>query len=85
MKTRILKRSTSDRADTATESGRFEGNPHSVANVNQPQGPRTGNEGAHRAKRGRFLDEKESRAPLADFIERAFAGRAAELLSLIHI
>lgn len=54
-------------------------NPHSVKNVNQPQGPRVGNEGAHRAKRGNFLDAKAERAPLADQVMRAFAGREAEL------
>lgn len=50
-------------------------NPHAVSNVNQPQGPRVGNEGAHSAKRGAFKAQKEERAPLADFVERAFANR----------
>ena len=53
-------------------------NPHAVANVNQPQGPRTGNEGAHTAKRGNFKAAKEERAPLADFVERAFARRGED-------
>jgi hypothetical protein len=50
-------------------------NPHAVANVNQPQGPREGNAGAHASKRGAFKAAKEERAPLADFVARAFAGR----------
>jgi hypothetical protein len=54
-------------------------NPHSVANVNQPQGPRVGNEGAHKAKRGNFLDAKAERAPLADQVMNAFSKREAEL------
>jgi len=54
-------------------------NPYSVENVNQPQGPRVGNEGAHTAKRGNFLDAKAERQPLADQVMSAFAGRAAEL------
>ena len=53
-------------------------NPHSVKNVNQPQGPRVGNEGAHTAKRGNFKAAKEERAPLADMIERAFALRGKD-------
>ena len=36
-------------------------NPYAVENVNQPQGPRVGNEGAHTAKRGNFLDAKAER------------------------
>lgn len=76
---RILKKATADRPDTSTETGKFEGNPHSVRNVNQAQGPRTGNAGAHEAKRANFLDAKAERAPLADAIEQAFAGRAREL------
>lgn len=54
-------------------------NPHSVKNVNQPQGPRVGNEGAHKAKRGNFKSEKESRAPLADMVMSAFSKREDEL------
>jgi len=50
-------------------------NPHSVKNVNQPQGPRVGNEGAHRAKRGNFKAAKEERAPLAKMVEDAYAVR----------
>lgn len=79
MKEYTLKKSPADRADTATERGRFEGNPHSVANVNQPQGPRHGNEGAHAAKRGNFLDAKAERAPLAEMVTGAFSRREAEL------
>jgi len=77
---RILKKSPSDRPDTATGSDhRFAGNPHSVKNVNQPQGPRHGNEGAHTAKRGNFLDAKAERAPLAEMVTGAFSKRAREL------
>ena len=50
-------------------------NPHARTNVNVPQGPRTGNAGAHAAKRGNFKAAKEERAPLADMIERAFGAR----------
>jgi len=53
-------------------------NPHAVANVNQSQGPRTGNAGAHAGKRGNFKTAKEARAPLADFVERAFAHRGED-------
>jgi hypothetical protein len=76
---RILKSSPADRPDTRTETtGR---NRYAVDNVNQPQGPRVGNEGAHRAKRGNFLDDKEARAPIADQIMAAFAKRDADLES----
>ena len=75
-KVRIEKTAPSDRKDTATKSDkRFAGNPHGVTNVNQPQGPRTGNEGAHSAKRGNFLAAKEARAPLAEYIEDAYRAR----------
>jgi hypothetical protein len=50
-------------------------NPHGRTNVNVPQGPRTGNTGAHAAKRGEFKAAKAERAPLADVIERAFGAR----------
>jgi len=73
----IEKNSTADRADTRDES--FGRNPHARDNVNVAQGPRTGNEGAHRAKRGNFLDAKAERYELSDHISRAFAGRASEL------
>ena len=79
-KVRIEKIAASDRKDTATKSDkRFAGNPHGVANVNQPQGLRVGNEGAHSAKRGNFKAEKAERYELSEMIERAFAGRAREL------
>jgi len=74
----IEKESKADRPDTATESGRFEGNPHGVKNVNQPQGPRVGNEGAHKAKRGNFLDAKAERQPLADMVVGAFDKRYSD-------
>lgn len=50
-------------------------NPHAVSNVNQPQGPRVGNEGAHRAKRGNFKSEKAEREPIARAIMAAFGER----------
>jgi hypothetical protein len=80
MKERTLKRASTD-IDVTDEHylGRFSGNPHSAKNVNAPQGPRTGNPGAHAAKRGNFKDEKASRQPLADFVTSAFDHRAAEL------
>ena len=80
MKTRTLKRASADRELTEEHYlGRFSGNPHAVDNVNAPMGPRTGNEGAHTAKRGNFLDAKEERRPLADSVTAAFSQRAAEL------
>lgn len=50
------------------------GNPKSVSNVNQAQGPRTGNSGTM-SKRTDFVDGKEARAPLADYVNNAFAAR----------
>ena len=80
MKERTIKKASADKAISGEHYlGRFSGNPHGVDNVNAPMGPRTGNPGAHSAKRGNFLDEKESRAPLADFVTNAFSKRAAEL------
>ena len=80
MKTRTLKRASADRELTEEHYlGRFSGNPHAVDNVNAPMGPRTGNEGAHAAKRGNFLDAKAERQPLADSVTNAFSRRAAEL------
>ena len=58
--------------------GRFSGNPYTTKNVNVAQGPRNGNADAHEGKRGAFIDAKQERAPLADFIERAYATRNAE-------
>ena len=80
MKERVLKSASTDR-DIAGEHylGRFSGNPHTKTNVNQPMGPRIGNEGAHTAKRGNFLDAKAERQPLADQIVSAFSQRAEEL------
>ena len=80
MKERTIKKASADKAISGEHYlGRFSGNPHGVDNVNAPMGPRLGNEGAHAAKRGNFLDEKASRAPLADFVTDAFSKRAAEL------
>lgn len=50
-------------------------NPHAVDNVNQSQGPRTGNHGTP-AKRGEFMDAKEARQPLATVINQAYGARA---------
>ena len=76
-KTYIEKSSTADRPDRRDET--FGRNPHARDNVNVAQGPRTGNAGAHDAKRGRFLAEKAERYELSDHITRAFEGRAREL------
>lgn len=59
--------------NTAGFSGK--GNPKSVANVNQAQGPRTGNASAHGGKRADFVDAKQVRAPLANVITDAYAAR----------
>ena len=77
MKTRTLEKSPVDRPDRRTKAdmSSMYGNPHHQDNVNVPQGPRTGNTGAHEAKRGNFLDHKQSRAPLAEMVENAYAGR----------
>ena len=81
MTERILKKATADTRDEtrASELHRFAGNPHSVANVNAPQGPRTGNEGAHQAKRGNFLDAKAEREPSAAAVMNSFSQREEEL------
>lgn len=63
--------------DTAAKfSGK--GNTQSVANVNQAQGPRTGNSSARAGKRADFVDAKQTRAPLANVIQDAFAARGRE-------
>jgi hypothetical protein len=49
-------------------------NPHAVDSVNVAQGPRTGNAGDV-TKRREFVDGKQTRAPLADVIANAYAGR----------
>lgn len=54
------------------------GNAQSVANVNQAQGPRTGNMSARAGKRADFVDAKQTRAPLANVIQDAFAARGRE-------
>jgi hypothetical protein len=53
-------------------------NPHARANVNVPQGPRSGNSGAHDGKRGKFIAAKAEREPLAAMIEGAYAARQHE-------
>lgn len=76
-KTRILKSTSADRADTRTNTvGR---NEYARDNVNVAQGPRVGTTGAHAAKRANFLEEKEARYVISDSITRAFARRNAEL------
>lgn len=52
-------------------------NAYAVDNVNVAQGPRNGVQGLS-GKRSSFIDSKEARAPLADVIEKAYAGRAHE-------
>ena len=74
---RIEKESKADRPDRRDES--FGRNPHARDNVNVAQGPRTGNTGAHEAKRGNFKAAKAERYELSDMVERAFAGRKHEL------
>ena len=64
---RIEKSSKADRKDTRDES--FGRNPHARDNVNVAQGPRTGNEGAHSAKRGNFKAAKEERYALSEMVE----------------
>ena len=73
----IEKESSAEGMDTRLAG--FARNPHARDNVNVAQGPRTGNEGAHKQKRGAFLDSKAERYALSDQIDRAFAGREAEL------
>ena len=70
---KVLIEKEADKSTRTAESIRR--NPHGVENVNVPMGPRTGNEGAHSAKRGNFKDAKEERAPLADMVMRAFGAR----------
>jgi len=81
MKQRLNAKVSADAASAAcyTNTDAIYRNPHAVVNVNAPMGPRTGNEGAHAAKRGNFLDAKAERQPLADFVTNAFSRRAAEL------
>jgi hypothetical protein len=56
------------------------GNPNSVSNVDQAQGPRTGNAGSA-AKRATFVKEKASsgneKSALANFVMDALANRGA--------
>jgi hypothetical protein len=49
-------------------------NPHAVNNVNVKQGPKTGNNPSME-KRSAFVDGKQTRAPLADVINNAYAAR----------
>ena len=52
-------------------------NMNGVTNVNQSQGPRTGNAGTP-SKRSDFTAAKDARAPIADMIAGAFAARAQD-------
>jgi len=70
---KVLIEKEADKSSRTAESIRR--NPHAVENVNQPQGPRHGNTGAHEAKRGNFQAAKAERAPIADSIARAFGTR----------
>ena len=69
----IEKSSKADHPDLRDET--FGRNPYARENVNVPQGPRTGNAGAHDAKRGNFRAAKAERAPLADEVMAAFGER----------
>lgn len=53
-------------------------NPHRADNVNQSQGPRTGNAAAREGKRATFKAEKEAKAPVAEAIARAFGARSQD-------
>ena len=75
----IEKHESADRRDTADERTKFSRNPHARDNVNVAQGPRVGMAGAHKAKRGNFLDAKEERRPLAEMVTGAFSKREEEL------
>ena len=77
MKQRLSAEAAADRASEAcyTHPDSRYRNPHSVANVNAPMGPRMGNEGAHSAKRGNFLDAKASRQPLAEQVQQLLEAR----------
>jgi hypothetical protein len=63
-----------------TSRASVKGNPHSVSNVDQAQGPRTGNVGSP-AKRATFVKEKASsgneKSALANMVMDALAGRGA--------
>jgi len=59
-------------------------NPHARDNVNVAMGPRTGNAGAHDGKRGAFISAKEERAPLADYITRAYEDRGQDTADTIR-
>ena len=63
-----------------TSRGSPRGNPRSVANVDQAQGPRTGNVGSP-GKRATFVKEKAStgneKSALANMVMDALAGRGA--------
>ena len=67
------------RIDEEKNTGRAspKGNPYSVGNVNQEQGPRTGNN-PKMEKRSAFVEAKQERAPLATVIEDAYAKRQHE-------
>jgi hypothetical protein len=52
-------------------------NMNHVDNVNVAQGPRTGNRGMP-DKRMEFVDAKESRVPLSDMVNDAFAARGRD-------
>ena len=54
-------------------------NPYHRDNVNVPQGPRVGTEGAHTAKRSNFLEQKTQRQPLADMVTAGFTSRDDKL------
>ena len=61
--------------DSRTDTMAYCENPHHRDNVNVAQGPRTGNAGAHEAKRGLFKAAKEERRASAQAIEQAYGAR----------
>ena len=58
-------------------------NLHHVDNVNQAQGPRTGNHGMP-DKRDDFVTAKENRVPLSDMVNDAFAARGRSRAEYIN-
>ena len=61
--------------DSRTDTMAYCENPHHRDNVNVAQGPRTGNAGAHDAKRANFKAAKEERRASALAIEQAYGAR----------
>ena len=73
-----LSAAVSNERDSRTDTMSYCENPHHRDNVNVAQGPRTGNAGAHSAKRGNFKAAKEERYALSEMVERAFGARGKD-------